>query len=188
MQRLAAAPESSGELAPSSDYIRAMGQHVASVCVITTAIGGERFGLTATAASSVCASPPRLLVCVNKASLTHEKIRAAGHFCVNVLNEDQDNIARAFAGMLGPSVERFGAAAWTILKTGSPVLTAAAAAFDCRLAGALDQFTHSLFLGDVVAVTCDSQRDSLLYGSRRFRQLRKIFSDLDAEAGETLHF
>src|SRR5208283_2412624 len=71
------------------DYIQAMGQHVASVCVITTALDGERYGLTATAVSSVSAQPPRLLVCVNRASFTHAKIAEAGVFCVNVLSETQ---------------------------------------------------------------------------------------------------
>ena len=178
----------SDELAPSSEYISAMGQHVASICVITTTVGGARFGLTATAVSSVCATPPRLLICVNKSGVSHEKIREAGHFCVNVLNEDQDRVAKAFAGMLGKTADRFGSGEWTTLKTGSPVLAAAAANFDCRIAGAIDQFTHTIFLGDVLAVSCQLGHDSLLYGSRKFRQLRKTFSSLDANSGETLHF
>ena len=175
-------------LADSGEYVRAMGQHVASVCVITTEVAGERFGLTATAVSSVCATPPRLLICVNKSGQSHAKIALAGHFCVNVLTEDQDHVAKAFAGMLGPGFDRFACAEWTAVKTGSPALEAAAATFDCRIAGQIDQFTHSIFLGDVVAVSSHLGRDSLLYGSRKFRQLRKIFSSLDSSSGETLHF
>jgi flavin reductase (DIM6/NTAB) family NADH-FMN oxidoreductase RutF len=175
-------------LAASGDYIAAMGQHVASVCVITTEIGGERFGLTATAVSSVCATPPRLLVCVNKSGQTCAKIEEAGRFCVNVLNEDQDGVAKAFAGMLGKTIERFSLAAWTTLKTGAPVLVGAAASFDCEIGGRLDQFTHAIFLGDVVAVSSQLGRESLLYGSRKFRQLRKVFSSLESNSGDTLHF
>jgi len=33
-------------LASAADYIAAVAQHVSSVCVITTALEGERFGLT----------------------------------------------------------------------------------------------------------------------------------------------
>jgi flavin reductase (DIM6/NTAB) family NADH-FMN oxidoreductase RutF len=178
----------SDELAAPGDYIAAMGQHVASVCVITTLAGGERFGLTATAMSSVCAMPPRLLVCVNKSGVSHHKIVESGLFCVNVLTEEQDHVAKAFAGMLGRDFDRFSNAEWKSLKTGSPVLAGAAAAFDCRVAGTLDQFTHTIFLGDVVAVSSQSGRESLLYGSRKFRQLRKIFSALENSGDETLHF
>ena len=80
-------------LVPAADYIQAIALHVSSVCVITTALGGERFGLTATAVSSVSAEPPRLLVCINKSGVSHDKILAAGRFCVNVLAEEQDKIA-----------------------------------------------------------------------------------------------
>src|SRR5450631_1475084 len=66
-------------LVPTAEYLSAIAHHVSSVCVITTEVGGERFGLTATAVSSVCAEPPRLLVCVNKSGLTYEKILAIGH-------------------------------------------------------------------------------------------------------------
>ena len=94
------------------DFVRAMAQHVSSVCIITTQVRGERFGLKATAVSSVCTSPPRLPVCVNKAGATHEVIREAGHFCVNVLAEDQDHLAKVFAGRAGKSANRFDSGAW----------------------------------------------------------------------------
>lgn len=180
----------SSPLAPVAqvDFAQAMRQHVSSVCVITTKLDGQRFGLTATAVSSVSAQPPRVLVCVNKSSFTHSKIAEAGIFCVNVLSETQDVVAKAFAGMLGSSVDRFGAAKWTEIRTGAPALVGAAAAFDCVLFQTLDQSTHSIFLGDVVGVSSHAGLESLLYASRKFRQLRKIFSSLESNDGETLHF
>ncbi len=171
-----------------SDYTQAMAQHVSSVCVITTKLDGQRHGLTATAVTSVCAQPPRLLVCVNKSSFTHARMAAAGIFCVNVLSEMQDIVAKAFAGMLGPSVDRFSVAQWGELATGAPALLKAAAVFDCVVSQTLEQSTHTIFFGDVVGVSSQLGQDSLLYGSRKFRQLRKIFSSLELENGETLHF
>ena len=176
------------EPVPQGEFVRAMAQHVSSVCVITTRLGGQCFGLTATAVSSVTAEPPRLLVCVNKSSFAHAKIVESGCFCVNVLSEMQDVVAKAFAGLLGPNVDRFGVAEWTEIRTGAPALAGAAAAFDCVVAQTLDQFTHTILLGDVVGASCRLGQDSLLYGSRKFRQLRKVFSALESNAGETLHF
>ena len=88
-------------LVPTAQYLSAIAHHVSSVCVITTEVDGERFGLTATAVSSVSAEPPRLLVCVNKSGMTHEKIIAVGRFGVNVLAEGQDKVAIVFAGLHG---------------------------------------------------------------------------------------
>jgi flavin reductase (DIM6/NTAB) family NADH-FMN oxidoreductase RutF len=167
------------------DYVGAIAQHVASVCVITTEVEGLRFGLTATAVSSVTADPPRILVCVNKSGQTHEKILASGHFCVNVLAEDQDLVAMLFAGMGGRDADRFSAGDWHELATGAPALGGASAVFDCRLVETFGQSTHTIFLGEVVAVESRKGAEPLLYGARRFRQLRKVFS-ASGEAAEWL--
>lgn len=159
----------------TQQFIEAMGQHVSSVCVITTSDAEQRYGLTATAVSSVCASPPRLLICVNKTGVTQEKIMAARRFCVNILTEEQEQIAKGFAGMLGKDFDRFSVGTWYTLVTGSPALRGASASIDCKVVDHLDQHSHSIFIGEVVAVATRSANDALLYGARRFRALRKIF-------------
>jgi flavin reductase (DIM6/NTAB) family NADH-FMN oxidoreductase RutF len=173
----------------ADEFIAAMGRHVSSVCVITTTDGRERFGLTATAVSSVSANPPRLLVCVNASGLTHAKIVAAGILCVNVVGEDQDKVARSFAGMLGRDFDRFSVGTWETLKTGAPVLAEAVAAFDCRVTEQVQQATHTIFVCEVVA-TAQGRQEPLLYGSRRFRQLRKSVASRAVEEPEmdSLHF
>jgi flavin reductase (DIM6/NTAB) family NADH-FMN oxidoreductase RutF len=163
----------------ATEYIAAIAHHVSSVCVITTEWQGLRFGLTATAVSSVSADPPRLLVCVNKSGTTHEKILAARHFAVNVLSEDQDDVAKAFAGMGGVKKDRFETGQWVTAVTGSPLLVGASTSFDCVLSEISDQSTHSVFFGDVVATSRKVGDDPLLYGARRFRQLKKAFAGLN---------
>lgn len=171
----------------AADYVAAMGQHVSSVCVITTNYQGKYYGLTATAMSSVCAEPPRLLVCVNKSGNSHEMISKAGLFCVNVLSEYQDKIAKGFAGMLGKAHDRFSIGEWRELVTSAPVLKDATAAFDCRLVQAIDQFSHTIFIGEVMAVASTGQ-DTLLYGARKFRNLRKNISETTGQTEELLHY
>jgi flavin reductase (DIM6/NTAB) family NADH-FMN oxidoreductase RutF len=177
-----------GDLVSTAEFVQAMGQHVASVCVITTQMGGERFGLTATAVSSICAEPPRLLVCVNKSGLTHHKIVAAGRFGVNVLGDDQEKVGKAFAGMMGRDFDRFSIGQWRAGDGGTPLLEGAAATFDCRVAESLDQFTHTIFIGEIVAVSTKMGQDALVYGARRFRNLRKIMETPMPENMESLHF
>lgn len=173
-------------LVAPADYVGAISQHVSSVCVITTEHEGQRFGLTATAVSSVTADPPRLLVCVNKSGQTHEKIGTAGRFAVNVLAEDQDRVAMIFAGMGGREVDRFATGDWGVLQSGAPVLQGASAVFDCRLVETILQSSHSIFIGEVVASAHRSGADTLLYGARKFRQLRKLFVGPNGGAEEWL--
>jgi flavin reductase (DIM6/NTAB) family NADH-FMN oxidoreductase RutF len=174
--------------ASTPDFVAAMGQHVSSVCVITTYHEGQPYGLTATAVSSVCATPPRLLVCVNKSGVSHEKIIASGVFCVNVLSENQDVVAKAFAGMLGKDKDRFSVGEWHKLQTTSPVLKEAAAVFDCRVAETIDQFTHTIFIGEVLVASYKAGEDTLLYGAKRFRTLRKAIASPREADIESLHF
>ena len=172
----------------AQQFVQAMGQHVSSVCVITTAHAEQRYGLTATAVSSVCALPPRLLVCVNKGGATQEKIVAARRFCVNVVTEDQEHIAKAFAGMMGKDFDKFSLGIWYGLATGSPALQEACASIDCELVDNFDQHSHSMFVGEVVGVATQPGKDALLYGARRFRTLRKTFSADTTGDLEMLHF
>jgi flavin reductase (DIM6/NTAB) family NADH-FMN oxidoreductase RutF len=174
--------------APTPDFVAAMGQHVSSVCVITTQHQGKNFGLTATAMSSVCADPPRLLVCINKSGTSHEMILAAGVFCVNVLDEHQEKIGKAFAGMLGKDFDRFSAGEWQELATGAPVLKSASAVFDCEIKQVIDQFTHSVIIGEVLAAQVGRAGDALLYGARKFRTLRKTAAEPMGDKAESLHF
>jgi flavin reductase (DIM6/NTAB) family NADH-FMN oxidoreductase RutF len=172
----------------AQQFAQAMGQHVSSVCVITTSYADQRYGLTATAVSSVCASPPRLLVCVNKTGATQEKIMAARRFCVNVVTEDQEHIAKGFAGMMGKDFDKFSLGTWYVLATGSPALREASASIDCALVEHFDQHSHFIFVGEVMGVATQPGKDALLYGARRFRALRKTLSADTAGDLETLHF
>jgi flavin reductase (NADH)/flavin reductase len=92
----------------SRDVFRTGMRHLAAgVCVITTsAHGGGRFGLTATAVCSVSADPPTLLVCLNNSTTTCKEILESGRFAVNVLAGHDQEIAQVFASPLPPE-ERF---------------------------------------------------------------------------------
>jgi flavin reductase (DIM6/NTAB) family NADH-FMN oxidoreductase RutF len=174
--------------APTADFIAAMGQHVSSVCVITSLLNGKPNGLTATAMSSVCADPPRLLVCVNKSGSSHETIKTSGIFCVNVLAEEQDKVGKAFAGMMGKDFDRFSVGEWNKMVTGAPALLNATAVFDCEIKQVIDQFSHSVIIGEVLAARHMNGQDTLLYGARRFRALRKTVIKQEGSNDETLHF
>ena len=113
---------------------------------------------------------------------------AAGQFCVNVVTEEQEHVAKGFAGMMGKDFDKFSLGTWYVLATESPVLLGASASFDCRLVDHLEQHSHSIFIGEVVSVATQSGKDALLYGARRFRALRRMFSADAADDLESLHF
>jgi flavin reductase len=122
------------------------------VSIITTMQDGKPHGLAATSVTSVSADPvPILLVCVSKTASCHDQILQSGHFCVNVLSEEDAETARLFSSADERS-RRFQAREWSVMSTGSPALTEALANFDCRLQRTLEIQSHSVLFGEVVDV------------------------------------
>ena len=107
---------------------------------------------------------------------------------MNVLAEAQDKVAKAFAGMMGKDFDRFSVGEWDELVSGAPALVNATAVFDCEVKHVIDQFSHSIFIGEVLAARHATGKDTLLYGARRFRSLRKTISELAGLSDESLHF
>src|SRR4051794_28522528 len=74
-----------------------IGRFASGVTVITTRWDDRDFGTTASAMSSVSMDPPMLLVCLNKTSETQRAVSDCGRFAVNILGEQQSDLAYAFA-------------------------------------------------------------------------------------------
>ena len=72
---------------------------------------------------SVTDTPPTLLVCINRNSAMNPVFQENRRLCVNVLNHEQELMARHFAGMTGVSMEdRFRLEEWQLGALGQPVL------------------------------------------------------------------
>src|SRR5919205_1109278 len=82
-------------------YRHVIGHFATGVTVITSHHEGTDHGATASAVSSVSLDPPSLLVCLNRAAVTERAVRESGSFAVNILREDQGELAIRFAGRHG---------------------------------------------------------------------------------------
>lgn len=154
-------------------FKKGMRELAAAVHVITTSHNGKKDGLTATAACSVSAEPPQLLICVNTYAGGHDLIQDSGKFALNILARDQEAIAMRFAGMDGADrSERFELGEWSELVTGTPCLDGALVNFDCEISQTIKAGTHSIFIGHIVGSrTADLGGAALLYGDGQFTGL-----------------
>jgi flavin reductase (DIM6/NTAB) family NADH-FMN oxidoreductase RutF len=124
-----------------------IGRFATGVAVITAQGAGVDYGMTASAVASLSMEPPMLLVCLNRASVTHGVIERAGAFGVNVLRVDQGEVARRFAG-----TDRAGKFAGLGVHHGpldTPLLDDALARIECAVAETVTGGTHTVFLGTV---------------------------------------
>ena len=158
------------------DHRYGMRHFALGVTVITAAAGGRRAGLTATAVCSVTADPPRLVVFINKNVQASELILASGALSVNVLAAEQEDVARAFAGMVKDvhGEDRFGYGHWSALQTEAPSLDGALANFECRVIKVFDESTHHAFLCEVLATRERQDGAALIYLNGAFRAMSLV--------------
>jgi flavin reductase len=131
---------------------------------------GRSISVTTCPSGAIC---PTILVCVNRSASAETLIAESGSFAVNFLTEEQHNIARLFSKSKLHPDERFAEGTWISMVTGAPVLDGAAASFDCRVAQCVEEGTHHIYLGRVVAVA-SMDTDTLLYRNGLFRRLAQV--------------
>lgn len=157
------------EIVNPSEFRDAMREVATGVSIISSGKLDNARGLTASAFCSLSAEPPAVLVCVNRDSECHRTILETGAFCVNVLRAENETLAHRFAGRGGiKGHDRFLHGNWTTLATGSPVLSEALVAFDCLLRNSIVSDTHSIFIGDVAAISSSAPGQALVYRAGAF--------------------
>ena len=157
----------------ATDFKNAMSLLTSAVNVVTTAGLSGRYGFTASAVCSVTDTPPTLLVCMNKASRSHEHFIENKILTVNVLGADQQHISNVFASKMS-SEERFEYGDWSELETGAPVLDDALVSFDCEIQEIQEVGTHSIFMCRVVAIQKSEQDQSLVYFNRAYHHIGQV--------------
>jgi flavin reductase (DIM6/NTAB) family NADH-FMN oxidoreductase RutF len=126
-----------------------MRQVASSVTVVTTDGEAGRHGATVSAFSSVSADPPTVLVCLLAESRIARAATENGVFCVNVLSEDDTDIADRFAGRHDAWVnDRFSGIDCHGAPGEAPQIDGATA-FRCVLQQSLRSGSHLIVLGHV---------------------------------------
>jgi 4-nitrophenol 2-monooxygenase / 4-nitrocatechol 4-monooxygenase, reductase component len=151
---------SGGNMEPSSDrtdqqhrrfvdrerFRSVMGHFASGVTIITTCHEGIDYGLTASAVSSLSLDPPMLLICVNKTSHTRDAIEASRVFAVNILRENQSEVARQFATS---RPDKFAGLSASYGALDVPLLDDMLATIECRVTEIVTGGTHAVFLAEV---------------------------------------
>lgn len=123
-----------------------VGHFTSGVTIITTRQDESNWGITASAFSSVSLEPPMVLVCVNKNTGTCHAISKAKTFGVNILQENQGDLARKFAQ---PHTDKFQGTDFTYGELGVPLIEDVLAHFECDVVEEVTGGTHSVFLAEV---------------------------------------
>ncbi len=125
----------------------ALGRFTTGVTIVTCLdADGRPIGLTANSFNSLSLDPPLVLWSLRASSLSLPAFRAAAHFAVNVLAENQVDLSRRFASS---EPEKFAEGVWSPGLGGAPMLTGSAAIFECERVDERAAGDHCLFIGQV---------------------------------------
>jgi flavin reductase (DIM6/NTAB) family NADH-FMN oxidoreductase RutF len=139
--------------------------------VATTTPDGAFHATTASSFTSVSLEPRLVLVCLSAGSRSLAAILRSGRFSVSVLSEEQEHLARHFAG---PRRVR-GA-------VGREALADCPVTLDCRTHDLVRAGDHDIVVGEVVALAVRDSAGPLVFHGGRFRTLA---DDADAAADVT---
>jgi flavin reductase len=153
---------------PGQVFRDSMARFTSSVSAITTSGAGVPSGVLATSVCSLSADPPTILVCINKTASVHDIIVRTRSFAVNLLSEQQTDVAQRFNSEKGTA--RFDAARWTTSESGVPILMDSVVALDCKLIATHKGYSHTILIGEIIESVLhdDPRMGSLLWHQRRF--------------------
>jgi 3-hydroxy-9,10-secoandrosta-1,3,5(10)-triene-9,17-dione monooxygenase reductase component len=137
----------------SPEVMRDVLGHFPSGVTIVTGITPEGpAGFTCQSFSSLSLDPPLVLLLAGRSSSSWPRIEAVGSFCVNVLSEDQGDLAVTFARS---GTDKFAGVDWRPTAAGNPILAGTTAFIDCTLYAVHDGGDHVIVVGAVTELEAE---------------------------------
>ena len=147
-------------------YRQVLGAYPTGVCAITaTTTDGSPAGMVVGSFTSVSLDPPLVGFLPDKSSSTWPLIEAAGHFCVNVLASDQQEVCRQLAGK---GTDKFSGLEIGKSEHGHPVVANSIARIDCDIHAVVEAGDHWFVLGRVLGLEIVRDGDPLLFHRGRY--------------------
>jgi flavin reductase (DIM6/NTAB) family NADH-FMN oxidoreductase RutF len=156
--------------AVSSDEFRHACGRFASGVTIATVVDrdGVPHGLTVSSFTSVSLSPPLVSICLGHAVSLIDTFRAASHFGINILAEEQQELSQHFARK---GHDRFQGIPWAPGTTGAPLLEGVLAAIECEVYQFVPMGDHDILVGQMVG-TQVREGNPLLHFRGSYRKLQ----------------
>lgn len=119
------------------------------VFVITAQANGKLNGMTAAWVSQVSFKPRLLGVAIAPQRYTYELIEKSKVFCINVLSEEQIDLAKHFGFQSGRKINKFETIPYKFALKGSPVILSSIAYFECEVTHLYEAGDHIIVVGEV---------------------------------------
>ena len=143
------------------EFLQAMRGITSTVTVVSAKNGKNKQAMTATSVTSLSLDPPTMLVCINHEASIHEVMKEGLGFCINILSLGQENLAD-ICSIKGKEEQRFLEGNWSELEK-IPYNIDSQSNLFCNCVQAIQNSTHTIYVGEVAKVFNKNTFDPLLY-------------------------
>lgn len=142
----------------TSEGIGSYYHHYPRIAAVVTAHANGRDNAMAVAwHMPLSFKPPLYAVAISPKRFSYQLIARSKEFAINFMPTSDAELVAAVGGSKGVAVDKFtafGIGRDRPLKTGAPILSAAYAAYECKLVDDRPYGDHQLLVGEIVAVHC----------------------------------
>jgi len=139
----------------------AMRRYIYSVSIMSNKDNADNpNAITVSSVTSISMDPPSLLICINKSSRIHNSIELESKFCINLLNNKQEDLSNVCSDE-DMYDQRFKDENWNL--DGIPFLKNAQANIFCKVDKLTSYHTHTIVIGLVEDAKYADEISTLTY-------------------------
>jgi len=145
----------------------AMRRYIYSVSIMSNKDNADNpNAITVSSVTSISMDPPSLLICINKSSRIHNSIELGTKFCINLLNNEQEDISNICSDE-DMYDQRFKDENWNL--DGIPFLKNAQANIFCKVDKLTSYHTHTIVIGLVEDANYANEISTLTYVDGKYK-------------------
>jgi flavin reductase (DIM6/NTAB) family NADH-FMN oxidoreductase RutF len=148
------------------EFRASLAMFATGVTIVTArTAAGELVGLTANSFNSVSLNPPLVLWSLAQAAGSMAALSTGSHYAINILAADQKELAERFSSK---RTDRWEGVVFSEGAGGAPLLSGAAATFECFNRSRYEEGDHVIFVGEVERCSHRAGAAPLLFHGGRF--------------------
>ncbi|MDB5869079.1 MAG: flavin reductase domain protein FMN-binding protein [Polaromonas sp.] len=150
----------------AQDFRASLAMFATGVTIVTARTpAGVLIGLTANSFNSVSLHPPLVLWSLAQSASSMTVLSTGSHYAINILAAEQKELAERFASR---REDRWTDVPFTEGAGGAPLLSGAAATFECFNRSRYEEGDHVIFVGEVERCSHRAGAAPLLFHGGRF--------------------
>ena len=153
------------------EFKKSLSRFASGVTIVTYSVENNKGGVTDSSFSSLSIDPPLILFNINKTTPSHEKLFLSTHFAVHILSSSQQEFSNQFSSSKTDKEDILNKISTETINN-CPIIPESLSILVCENFKTYDGGDHTIFLGKIISVRTDEEKEPLLYYNRGYHTLK----------------